>query len=65
VSAAEQQRLALREAGLPLDPHELADLTAPERGRAYEAAGLDALQRIAAEEAVRAMLAGRYPRRSR
>lgn len=49
-------------ARLPLDPTELAQLPAPERGAIYDALGLHALQRIAAEEAVRAVIADRYRR---
>jgi hypothetical protein len=47
---------------LPLDPVELAKLTSPERGRIYDQLGLHALERAAAEEAVRAVIAGNYRR---
>jgi hypothetical protein len=49
-------------AQLPVDPVELAELTAPERGVIYDTLGLHALQRAAAEEATRAVLRGRYRR---
>ncbi len=47
-------------AQLPLDPNELAQLPAPQRGAIYNALGLHALQRAAAEEAVRAVIADNY-----
>ena len=42
---------------LPLDPHELAALNAPARGRLYDDLDLDLLQRHAAEDAVRLVFA--------
>jgi hypothetical protein len=44
-------------ADLPLDPAELAELTAPERGRIYDELGLDWAQRAEAEHAVRLAIA--------
>jgi hypothetical protein len=49
---------------LPLRPQELAQRRAPERGAIYDALRLHPLERIAAEEAVRAVIAGRYGRRA-
>ena len=43
-----------------LDPHELAKLSITARALIYAELGLDLLQRQAAEEAVRAVIAGRY-----
>jgi hypothetical protein len=40
-------------AGQPLDPEELAELTAPERARLYGELALDWAQRAEAEDAVR------------
>lgn len=57
-----QLPLSLGDAQLPLDPAELAQLSAPERGLLYRQLGLCVLQRAAAEEAVRAVLAGQYRR---
>jgi hypothetical protein len=45
---------------LPLDPERLAELTAPDRRRAYDEAGLAFLQRAAAEDAVRLIINRRY-----
>ena len=47
-------------AEFPFRPEELARLTTPERGRVYAAAGLDAMQISAAEDAVRAVIAKTY-----
>jgi hypothetical protein len=44
----------------PLDPYELAELRILERRQRYDELQLDRLQRVAAEEAVRLVLAGRY-----
>jgi hypothetical protein len=60
VSAAVQLPLD----GLPLDPVQVAELSAPARGRLYAELGLDHFQREAAEAAVRAVLADRYQRRA-
>ncbi|MGI9019202.1 MAG: hypothetical protein ACR2G3_00635 [Solirubrobacterales bacterium] len=49
--------------GLPLDPRELAQLSILERADLYEALDLHPLQRAAAEEAARLVLARRYPGR--
>jgi len=49
-------------ARLPLDVERLAELNATERARSYNELGLDLLQRHAAEEAVRLLIAGRYRR---
>jgi hypothetical protein len=49
-------------AALPLDPHRLADLLAHERAAGYAELELNLLQRAAAEEAVREVIAGRYRR---
>jgi hypothetical protein len=59
VSAGVQLRLG---AELPLDPERLAELTAPERGKVYDEARLDFLQRAAAEDAVRMIIARRHRR---
>ncbi len=45
---------------LPFDPHQLATLPTPERGRLYGELGLDFPQRQAAEDAVRLVLRRRY-----
>ena len=45
---------------LPLNPHEVALLNAPERGRLYVALGLHPVQIEAAEAAVRRVIARRY-----
>jgi hypothetical protein len=42
----------------------LADLTAPERARLYETAGIPALRRTEYEHRVRALIAGRLGSRS-
>ncbi len=43
-----------------LDPRELAQLSTMERGKVYDGLGLDRLQRMAAEEAVQAVLRREY-----
>ncbi len=48
--------------GLPVDPRELAKLTAIQRADWYSKIGLDWAQRQAAEAAVRRVLAGLYRR---
>jgi hypothetical protein len=48
--------------GFRLDPFELAKLLTPDRGAHYAALGLSPPQISAAEEAVRAVIAGRYGR---
>jgi hypothetical protein len=58
VSAGVQLRLEL-----PLDPRQLAELLAHERGRLYAELELDDAQRQAAEAAVRRIIAGTYPKR--
>ena len=55
-----QLPLATGDLPLPFDPHELAELTTPERGRLYAEIGLDVLQRDVAEEAVRLVLRRSY-----
>jgi hypothetical protein len=45
-----------------LDPYELAELFAHERGRLYDELGLDWAQRQAAEQAVRMVAANEYAR---
>jgi hypothetical protein len=60
VSGAVQLPLLAVDAELPFDPHELAVLTTPERGRLYADAGLDDLQIACCEDACRAVVAGRY-----
>ena len=50
--------------GLPLDPTELASLSAFERGRIYRALGLDDQQIACAEEATRQVIVQRYRRRA-
>lgn len=45
-----------------LDPHELAELAGPERGRLYTELGLDPAQVAAAEQATRRVIAGEYGR---
>ncbi|MEK6327487.1 MAG: hypothetical protein AABM66_08200 [Actinomycetota bacterium] len=50
---------------LPVDPAELAKLTAPERGRIYRKLELHPLQIASAEEAVTAVIRGRYRRAAR
>lgn len=45
---------------LPLNPVELANLLAYERGRLYRELGLDVTQRQAAEEAVRRVRRHKY-----
>ena len=57
-----QLPLALGQGKLPLNPEELTELTALERGRLYAGIGLGTLQRVAAEEAVLAVIARRYRR---
>ncbi len=49
-------------AELPIDPEAAAKLTTPERGRLYDQLALDLLQRQAAEEAIRLVIAKRYGR---
>jgi hypothetical protein len=49
-------------AALPLEPGELATLSTPERGAIYRALDLHPLEIAAAEEACRAVVAGRYGR---
>lgn len=51
------------EAKLPLDPFELVDLAAIERGKLYNRLSppLDSWQRQAVEEALRLVVAGAYP----
>jgi hypothetical protein len=51
--------------GLPVDPIEVSKLLAHERGAVYRELGLHPLQIAAAEEAVRAVIAGSYRRRAR
>lgn len=51
--------------GLPLDPHELAQLSTPDRGRLYAELGLDNFQISAAEEATRAVVRRKYRGRQR
>ena len=46
----------------PLDPIELAELSAPQRGDLYRALDLNRAQIGAAEDGVRQVLAGRYLR---
>jgi hypothetical protein len=58
MSAAGAGQLALHVG--PLDPRTLAELTAHERAKLYERLELDALERVAAEEAARAILARQY-----
>jgi hypothetical protein len=48
-----------------LDPHELAKLPTPDRGAVYRELQLHPLQVAAAEEAVRAVIAGSYRGRGR
>jgi hypothetical protein len=48
-------------AQLPLDPAELAELSAPERGAIYKALGLGVLHIAGIEETVRAVLRGEAP----
>ncbi len=48
---------------LPVSPDELAQLTAPERRAVYDRLGLDHFQRQAVEDAVRLIVAGKYPGR--
>ncbi len=62
---AVQIPLATGGSSLPFDPRELSRLTTPERGKLYEDTGLDVLQRAAAEDAVRRVIADQYPRGSR
>jgi hypothetical protein len=45
---------------LPFDPAALAEVPIVERGKLYDALGLDQFQRQAAEEAVRRVIAGVY-----
>lgn len=47
---------------IPLDPVQLAQLSAPERGKVYRRAGLDRLQIAASEDAVRLVLRREYGR---
>ncbi len=49
-------------ARLPLDPAELAELSAPERGAIYKALSLGALQIASAEDAVRLVIRRRSAR---
>lgn len=49
------------EAKLPIDPFELVDLEALERGHFYNEVDLDSWQRACAEEAIRLLRAGNYP----
>ena len=51
--------------GLPLDPIEVSKLLTHERGALYRQLDLDAIQIAAAEEAVRAVIAGDYRRPAR
>ena len=50
------------DAGLPVDPEAVAKLNSPERGKLYRELGLHPVQVAAAEEAVRAVIAGWYGR---
>ena len=65
MTGAVQIPLATGGLALPFDPRELARLIAPERGKLYAELGLDVLQRAAAEDAVRRVIAGQYSRSSR
>ena len=65
MSGAVQIPLATGGLALPFNPRELSRLTTPERGKLYEDTGLDVLQRAAAEDAVRRVIAGQYSRSSR
>ena len=51
--------------GLPLDPHELARLSIFERTKLYAELRLCSIQRQAAEEATRRVIAGNYARSHR
>jgi hypothetical protein len=62
MSSGVQLPLGGTSAELPLDPFEVAELQAPERGALHRKAGLDPLQVDAVEQAVRLVLAGRYRR---
>lgn len=48
---------------LPLDPVEVSKLVSHERASLYAAAGLHAVEIAVAEEAVRAVLRGKYGRK--
>jgi hypothetical protein len=56
-------QLAPPAAKLPLNPEELAELSAHDRAQLYNLVVLDSFQRACAEEARRLVLAGRYPLR--
>ena len=51
--------------GLPLDPHELAQVPILERAKLYAELDLNPIQRQVAEEAVRLIIAGEYLRGGR
>lgn len=61
--SAAQLTLAPPAPALPLDPLELVDVSAGDRGRLYNALDLDSWQRACTEEARRLVLAGSYPAR--